>query len=332
MDLILVRRWWLVPAAAAIGILIGLLVSLLGSTSRRAEAAVLVSSPRGTAAVTPFLPNLRELATSSVLAGNVRSTLRLDESTEDVRRRLEASIRPQSQVIVLAASDEEADKARQLAQEAAVVFTQLVDSRFGDRTPPLQAAVLDSAHVLSATNRHFLRNMLIGAVLGLLLGAVAAAMLAGETREAVDPWVSASAVRDLRRRESVLDKRVETLSARERELAKRAGQLAARERDLEKRERGIEARPAPAAPEPEPAPEPETVPAPTPVPAVRSNVGGWNLNDLQHAVDSRREATPEEIEHWRTYLFFLREHASSDGALPSQFDSLVEEVFADVVR
>jgi capsular polysaccharide biosynthesis protein len=329
MELILVRRWWLVPVAAALGILIGLLVSLLGSTSRRAEAAVLISSPRGTAAVTTFLPNLRELATSSVLAGNVRSTLRLEQSTEDVRRRLEASIRPQSQVIVMAASDEDADRARQLAQEAAVVFTQLVDARFSDRTPPLQAAVLDSAHVLSAQNRHFLRNMLIGAAVGLLLGAAAVSVLRGGAKEEGDPWVTSVATRDLRRRESALDKRVETVSARERELAKRAGQLAARERELA-------ARPAPATPPPEPAPapepEPEPAPAATSVPAVRSGVGGWNVNDLQRAVDSRREAAPEEIEQWRTYLFFLREHAASDGSLPSQFDSLVEDVFADALR
>jgi hypothetical protein len=74
------------------------------------------------------------------------------------------------------------------------------------------------------------------------------------------------------------------------------------------------------------------VPVRVPETAVRSSVGGWNVNDLQRAVDSRREATPAETEQWRTYLFFLREHASSDGALPSQFDSLVEDVFADVLR
>jgi len=92
--------------------------------------------------------------------------------------------------------------------------------------------------------------------------------------------------------------------------------------------------PAPPPPQPEPEPEParEPEPGPTapPVPAIRSTVGGWNVNDLQRAVDSHRGASPEEIEHWRTYLFFLREHASSDGSLPSQFDSLIEDVFAEV--
>ena len=35
-----------------------------------------------------MLPNLRELATGGVVAGNVRSTLRLAESTEKLRSRL----------------------------------------------------------------------------------------------------------------------------------------------------------------------------------------------------------------------------------------------------
>src|SRR2546427_7348521 len=67
------------------------LVSLLGSGTRRAEASVLISSPAGPAAVTPMLPNLRELATSSVVAGNGRSTLRLTESTQEVRRDREST-------------------------------------------------------------------------------------------------------------------------------------------------------------------------------------------------------------------------------------------------
>src|SRR5687768_3780538 len=107
MDALASRRW-LVPAAVALGAVTGLLVSSTASKSRRAEASVLISSPGGPAAVNPHLPNLRELATSGVLAGNVRSTLRLDESSEEVRERLEAEIRPASQVLVIAASDDDA--------------------------------------------------------------------------------------------------------------------------------------------------------------------------------------------------------------------------------
>ena len=131
MDALLARRWWPLAVGVLLGVAVGLIVSLVGSTSRRAEASVLISSPRGNAAVRPLLPNLRELATSSVVAGNVRSTLRLEDSAESIRRHLHSSVRPQSEVIVLAATDGNADKARQLAQEAAVVC--IVDRLEGAR-------------------------------------------------------------------------------------------------------------------------------------------------------------------------------------------------------
>jgi hypothetical protein len=317
MDVALPRRWWVVPAAVLLGVLVGLVVSLAQSTDRRAEASVLISSPQGPGAVTPHLPNLRELATSGVLAGNVRSTLRLDESVGDVRDRLDAEVQPASQVIVIAASDDQAETARQIAQEAAAVFTRLVDARFGTGMPPLQAAVIDSAHVLSAPNRHFLRNALVGGAAGLLLGAAAVALLAGGA------WPPDTAGRDLWEREKALAQRVNEVTKRERELARHAGRLAAREREVEAR--AAEARP------PVPVVAESTTP-PEPAARAPSAAGGWNVNELQRAVDAQRDAPPDALEQWRTYLFFLRDHAAIDGSLPSQFDSLVEDVFADLIR
>jgi hypothetical protein len=345
---LLARRAWPVPAAVLLGVVIGVLVSLTGSTSRRAEAAVLISSPRGPAAVTPYLPNLRELAMSGVLAGNVHSTLRLEESVENVRRHLHASVRPRSQVIVVAATDPSADTARQLAQEAALVFTRLVASRFGSRTPPLQAALFDSAHVLPGPNRHFLRNTLIGAGAGLFLGALAALLLAGGLWQ-VRAAVSAAAVNDPRWPQSTLEQRLKSVAKRERELARRAGQVGAHERDLAKRERELEknavragarrqeldARQRALDESPVVPPEPEAAaqPPPGPTPAVEpvGRGGGWNVNDLQRVVGARTDATPEQAEEWRTYLFFLREHADSAGLLPATFDALVSDVFGPLL-
>lgn len=347
MDDLRAHRWWVIPVALLLGVLVGIVASLASSTSRKAEASVLISSPRGIAAVTPFLPNLRELAKSGVLAGNVHSTLRLRESVAELRDHLDAEVRPQSQVIVISATDEGTDKARQIAQEAAVVFTQLVQSRFGERSPPLQAALVDSAHVLSASNRHFVRNALIGGVLGLVLGMLAALLLqGGRVREGM-AGVPEGAVRDLRKRESQLEQRVKIVTARERELAKRAGQLASGERELEKlmgqlsrreealatradrlgaREREadelaaatleLESRAAEGRPRPQPA-----------IAAAVPLGSAWNIHVLERAVDAQAEATPEQVEEWRSYLYFLREHASVDGVLPSALSSLIDEVF-----
>src|SRR5207253_10029414 len=131
LTLVAARRWWPLALGVLLGAIAGLLVSLLGSGVRRAQASVLISSPAGPAAVTPMLRNLRELAASGVVAGTVQSTLRLTKSIGELRGQLHATVRPQSQVIAISASDKVADHARQIAQEAAVVFAQLVDVRFG---------------------------------------------------------------------------------------------------------------------------------------------------------------------------------------------------------
>src|SRR5256714_5353531 len=134
--------WWAAAlAAAAVGAGVGAAVAAAGHVEYRAEAKVVVQAKGGPGVVRPLLPNLRELATSSILAGNVDSTLRLPGSPDSLRERIRASIAPSSQVIVLAVTDAKRDRARQVAQEVAVVFDQLVQARF--RTPALKAAVLD---------------------------------------------------------------------------------------------------------------------------------------------------------------------------------------------
>jgi hypothetical protein len=327
------RRWWPLAAAIVLGLVVGLVVSLLQSGTRRAEASVLISSPAGVSAVQPQLPNLRELATSSVVAGNVRSTLRLTESTETLQHRLHAAVRPQSQVIAISASDSVADHARQLAQEAAVVFAQLVQSRFGAGTPELHAAVLDSAHVLAGPDRHYARNLLIGGLVGLLLGSAAMFLLASSEPRTVVTEVDDT---EVRRRDQLLEQRLASVSARERALAAHAGNLTAREHALEARAAELAA--AAETPPPPPAPEPVAEPGGvsgseplTPGPDEPVRTGAWNIEELQRLVDTATDATPGQREQWRTYLFLLREHATHDGALPRSFDPLINDVFADLV-
>lgn len=335
------RSWWPLGTGILLGVVVGLLVSVVGSSTHRAEASVLISSPAGPTAVKPLLPNLRELATSNVVAGNVRSTLRLNESPEQLRGHLQATVRPASQVIAVSATDEVADHARQVAQETAVVFGQLVEARFGTGKPELHAAVLDSAHVLGGPDRHFARNLLIGGLVGLLLGSAAMFVLASRRPPAPPALADDS---DLRRREELLAQRVSSVGARERALATHAGQLAARERELEarraeleaaEREHGAAAPPSPPPPVPERAPDavrrPEPVPEPQPEPEPAPVRTTWNLDELQSLVEAETEATPAQHEEWRTYLFYLREHAAHDGALPRSFDGLISNVFGELL-
>jgi uncharacterized protein involved in exopolysaccharide biosynthesis len=80
----------------------------------------------------------------------------------------------------------------------------------------------------------------------------------------------------------------------------------------------------------EPTPEPEPEPEPEPAPALRAD-GAWNLNALRRLVEERGAGYPERLDAWSSYLFLLREHAAPDGRLPSSFDALVEEEFAELV-
>jgi hypothetical protein len=324
------RRLWIVSAALVVGVAVGLIFSYTGSASRRAEASVLVSSKQGPAAVAPFLPDLKTLATSSLLAGNVRSTLRLSASAESLRSRLHATIRPHTQVIAISATGSTARSSQQLAQEAAVVFSLLVGERFRTTTPPLTAAVLDPAHVFGGPNRHVLRNAFLGALIGLVFGTVAAVLFVGPPPAPAQ--VPPTAARDLMRREKLLERRISRVTAREHELASRAGIVKAQERELALRERELEeaaaAQTAGAGAAEARMAELEAAPPSDLEPEAAIARGrGWTIDELDALVEANGDADPAQVEEWRAYLFFLRDHASADGRLPESFDSLIAEVF-----
>ena len=115
----------------------------------------------------------------------------------------------------------------------------------------------------------------------------------------------------------------------EREVSEHEHEVSEQERRLEEeRERLEQELAAAAAREPEPEPEP----AAPPRPQVLAGTGTYTLDDLAVLAEARRDEFPDRAEEWRTYLFFLREHADVDGRLPSSFDHLVDDVFADLLR
>lgn len=112
------------------------------------------------------------------------------------------------------------------------------------------------------------------------------------------------------------------LAAREQGLAERERRLAERERRLvEAAQRELELDATPAAPGPEP--EAERLPAPV--------AAGFNLDALEHKLDARAGEFPERADEWRAYLAFLREFVHADGELPPTFNTLVREVFRELL-
>jgi hypothetical protein len=49
-------------------------------------------------------------------------------------------------------------------------------------------------------------------------------------------------------------------------------------------------------------------------------------------VDAYADPTLEQAESWRTYLYFVREHASPDGTLPRSLDPLIADVFGELLE
>jgi type IV secretory pathway VirB10-like protein len=87
-----------------------------------------------------------------------------------------------------------------------------------------------------------------------------------------------------------------------------------------------------APPPPEPARiEPEPAPVALPVAIRHGTPREWNLWELEQA--SRRASGDDPLrDEERNYLLmYLREFANAEGTLPSDFDALVRDSFADVI-
>jgi hypothetical protein len=119
--------------------------------------------------------------------------------------------------------------------------------------------------------------------------------------------------------------------------------------------------PPPAPPPPDPAPEPRPVlrQVPTPAPAapaptapsaqparpeaasagvvdLRTRVTvqprRWNLWDLERRARDEAQRDPLRYEEWSYLFVHLRQFATPDGSLPTEFDGLVRESFGDLLE
>jgi capsular polysaccharide biosynthesis protein len=131
-----------------------------------------------------------------------------------------------------------------------------------------------------------------------------------EQRLAARESALAARERDLQKKIDELRDAADALAEREQTLAERVAAVTKRELALA-RTPGVRA--VAAAPEPLPAP-------------AETN-GAYNLATLERLAAEHASAHPDRVEEWESYLFFLRDFAAPDGALPHSFDGLVEETF-----
>jgi hypothetical protein len=99
--------------------------------------------------------------------------------------------------------------------------------------------------------------------------------------------------------------------------------------------------PAPAEPPPPPAPPP---PVREPAPAaagsdvidLRTRATAqprlWNLWDLETRAREHAQVDPDRSEEWSYLFVHLRQFATPDGSLPTEFDGLIRESFGDLLE
>ena len=320
-------RIWVALVGTALAFGVAAIVSGTVDRSWRAEVTIIVGTAAGPlrpgedGATRDLAGRLDELVRSDQIAGNVVSTLHLDESRSELLDRISVNV-PEPGLLRIRVRDENRLRAQQIAQEIGFLFPRLVERRF----PRLRAPVWDPAHIVGRPDRHWGRNLGIAAGIAAFLWAIA-----------LGPLV-------LRRLVSALEARprptprpaptppvsppTEQVTADTLPPAAPAPVVAEAE-PLSEPERAPQREPAlPAA---APVTVQEAPPAPTPAPVVVADRGEHNVDELERLVRAHAEDFPDRAEEWEIYLDSIRDYADPDGQLPATLDWLIWDTFGELL-
>jgi hypothetical protein len=314
-------RIWVALVGTAVAFGVAAIVSGTVDRSWRAEVTVIVGTGAGPlrpgedGASNELAGRLDDLVHSDQIAGNVVSTLHLDESRSALLNRISVNV-PEPGLLRIRVTDGNRLRAQQIAQEIGFLFPQLVERRF----PRLKASVWDPAHLVGRPGRRWGRNLGIAAAVAAFLWAIALGPL-------------------------VLGRLAAAFEARPRPAA--AAEPAPTTASASAVAPTPEPAPAPVVrapeplqePEPEPLPVREPVPAPQPAPSpqpepvpVAADPGEWNLHDLERLVRDHAAEFPQRAEEWEIYLESIREYAGPGGQLPATLDWLIWDTFGDLLE
>ncbi|WP_328477828.1 polysaccharide biosynthesis tyrosine autokinase [Actinoplanes sp. NBC_00393] len=173
------RRWlWLVvPVLLAVGITAGLTLS--AAPAHKSSMILFVTGGNGDPdAGARRLNSYIALLTGPRVAQGVVDRLGPDRTAEQVQKSLSAQVREGTDLLVISATDADAEKSRQIVTTAASVLVGLarqINTPGDDEGPaPAVSIVQDAVTVQEPDN--LLRNIGFSAVLGLLIGAIAVAI------------------------------------------------------------------------------------------------------------------------------------------------------------
>jgi len=287
-----------VLAGAAAGLAAAVVLTLLQSSTYRADASIALARQGQPPGDDPALAQAAEAAVelfrSRAVAEPAIANLRLEESADELLDRIDIESRSDSSLVRVEVDAPSKGEARRTAQEVTELATVLFNDRFG---PETVASIWETARAADdPVSPKPARNLALGTLAGALLG------------QLLQLW---------RRRARV----VVAAPASPEPIPAPAGNL----------EPVPETVPGPELePEPEPVLEPE--PEPVPVrPFAEPRLGEWTLRDVELLLAEHGPAFPERLEELGFYLESFRGVAESDGRLPGGVEAIVEDVFGPLI-
>ena len=285
-----------VLAGTAAGLAVAALLTLLQSSTYRADASIALVRQGLPPGDDPALAEAAEAATdlfhSRAVAEPAIANLRLEESADDLLDRTSVQTEAGSSLVRITVEAPSREEARRSVQELTELATVLFNGRYG---PETAAAVWEAPRAQAdRVSPRPARNLALGALLGALLGSLLVSLAGGALpRGRSEP---------------------ETPAARDHEPPPV---------------------PAPVPPpqlvsEPIPAPEPPSEPEPA-GPFLPPRLGEWRLADVERLLAEQGPAFPDRVEELRWYLDSIRGVAGSDGRLPGGVEGVMEEVFRDLI-
>ncbi len=182
---VLRRRKWTVLVMLALAVGASSFLTLREQSIYQAEATVAVGqgntlfSAQNGNSIQPFAATMKELLESTVIAQGVIHDLKLDLTPTQLLSKVSVSFNPDSAALHVSVLDHAPARAKAIAASMSTHFTNLVAERFGANargsSDVVRAFVWDPAHVVPGrVSPTPTRNLLIAAVLGLVLGLLAA--------------------------------------------------------------------------------------------------------------------------------------------------------------
>jgi capsular polysaccharide biosynthesis protein len=287
-----------VLAGTAAGLAAAAVLTLLQSSTYRADASIVLvrqgQPPGNDPALAQAAAAAADLFDSRAVAQPATANLRLDDSADELLDRVSVTTEADSSLIRISVEAPSRAEARRTAQELAELSTVLFNDRFRPRTVASvwEPARADEDRVSPKPARNLALGALVGALLGQLLGRLRRREPRPKPRVVSAPPVAVATV-----------------------VAPTPAPVAAALTVPE---------PVPAAPEPEPEPE-------VTGPFVLPRLGEWTIGDVERLLAQEGPQFPEQVDELGWYLDSFRGVAGPRGRLPGGVETIVEDVFADLL-